>query len=286
MKHLSQKFRKYLMHQNLSKTTVRIYEFVAGKFLLRVNPALCSYFDIISYLKEFCTLRYKQLVLAGLKQLFIFLVEEEGLRIDNPCCRIVIRSNFCKDVLPAQLLNGEELDTLHERQGRYGMLEVRDRVILSLLITQGLTAIELSQVRIEHVDLRTRQIIILQSRKYLRRKLALLNGQTEMLRNYIDFYRPQLLRIPNNRLLLGKNGTEMGADNIQYLVSTLKHLVPGKELCPQLIRRSVIARWINEFKIPPEQVQLMCGHRWLSSTMRYQFGDMKKDVKLINKWLG
>ncbi|HVA99149.1 MAG TPA: hypothetical protein VNG53_09660 [Bacteroidia bacterium] len=48
---------------------------------------------------------------------------------------------------------------------------------------------------------------------------------------------------------------------LNYFVGTYKPLFPGRNLNPQTIRQNVIANWMNEKKLPLEQVQIMAGHK-------------------------
>ncbi|MEO6882419.1 MAG: hypothetical protein ABI199_00190 [Bacteroidia bacterium] len=63
-----------------------------------------------------------------------------------------------------------------------------------------------------------------------------------------------------------------------------KPLFPDRNLNTKTIRQSVIANWLNEKKIPLEQVQLLAGHRWTSSTERYKQNNLNEQRTLINKW--
>jgi hypothetical protein len=63
----------------------------------------------------------------------------------------------------------------------------------------------------------------------------------------------------------------------------MKSLFPHKNLNPQTIRKSVITNWLNEQKIPLEDVQLLSGQKWMSSTERYVKGN-KNAVKMCNCW--
>lgn len=42
--------------------------------------------------------------------------------------------------------------------------------------------------------------------------------------------------------------------------------------------------WLNEKKIPLEQVQLMAGHKWISSTLKYRQNDTDEQREMMNKW--
>ena len=73
-------------------------------------------------------------------------------------------------------------------------------------------------------------------------------------------------------------------DDIHYLVSTFKGLFPDRNLTPSSIRQSVIANWLNEKKIPLEQVQLMSGQKWISTTVKYRQNNLEEQRELMNKW--
>ena len=90
--------------------------------------------------------------------------------------------------------------------------------------------------------------------------------------------------IPNNDFVCGKLGTLISVDDIHYLVSTLKGLFPDRNLTPSNIRQSVIANWLNEKKIPLEQVQLMSGQKWISTTIKYRQNNIEEQRELMNKW--
>lgn len=71
---------------------------------------------------------------------------------------------------------------------------------------------------------------------------------------------------------------------MNYLVSTYKPLFPNRNLNPQTIRQSVISNWMNEKKLLLEQVQLMAGHKWFSSTVKYRQHNIEEQRGLMNKW--
>lgn len=77
------------------------------------------------------------------------------------------------------------------------------------------------------------------------------------------------MRQETNAFILGKLGNRITVDDINYLVSTYKELFPDRNLNPGTIRQSVISNWLNEKKLPLEQVQLMSGQRWISTTVKY-----------------
>ena len=71
---------------------------------------------------------------------------------------------------------------------------------------------------------------------------------------------------------------------MHYIFSTYKGIFPDRNLNPETIRQSVVANWINEKRFPLEQVQLMAGHRWISSTAKCRGHNMEEQRDLMNKW--
>lgn len=108
--------------------------------------------------------------------------------------------------------------------------------------------------------------------------------QYRILDRYINENRKDLIRDKTEALVIGKLGTALTADDIHYLVSTYKMLFPDRNLTPATIRQSVVSNWLNEKKLPLEQVQLLAGHRWISSTAKYRQHNMEQQRELMNKW--
>lgn len=284
MKTIDSEFFLYLKMHRYSVHTIRSYEFVVRK-LCRLEFENCTYTNVLSALSDQkYSLRYRQVMLAALKQYFHFLVES-GKRDNHPCPLLSIKGNYCIDFVESDLLSPGELQLLSSRAQRYSLLDQRDKALLSLLTHQGLNTTEIVKLRLANINLRDGSIWIGQSRKYLGRKLSLVKSQIAIFENYIFKVRPRLNRYKTDSVFLGKSGTTLTSDSIHYLVSTLKQLIPEKKLSPRLIRQSVIAWWIKGLKIPLEQVQLMCGHRWISTTQRYQFYPIEQDVRNVNRWL-
>ena len=96
--------------------------------------------------------------------------------------------------------------------------------------------------------------------------------------------RKKLLREETDAFILGKLGNRITVDDVHYITSTFKPLFPDRKLSPLTIRQSVIANWLNEKKIPLEQVQLMAGQKWISTTVRYRQTSIEEQREMMNKW--
>jgi integrase/recombinase XerD len=158
--------------------------------------------------------------------------------------------------------------------------------LTSLLIYQGLTPGEIADLNVANVDLDKGRIHAKGGRKIDHRWLYLNDTQQALFEEYLTEYRPRLLRPqkPTNKLLLGKLGTPIIVDSINYLIETAKPLFQDRIINPKVIRQSVIANWLNEHKIPLEQVQLMAGHKWISTTAAYRQASIEEQLEMISRF--
>ena len=263
----------------------------AYKIITNDNPDLHTYKfkDVINYLngksKEYANGNTKVYILNGLKKYFDFLIDS-GKRDDHPCMNLHLRNQRRREVIHQDLFTSKELELLLDREERYEDLKQRNRVVMSLLIYQGLNSAEISNLNLSHIDLDSGVIFVKASKKIGQRHIELVNKQYRLFDAYLNEGRKSLLREtnPTNAFVLGKLGTRISVDDIHYLVSTFKGLFPDRNLTPSSIRQSVIANWLNEKKIPLEQVQLMSGQKWISTTVKYRQNNLEEQRELMNKW--
>ena len=283
-------FEKYLHQYGHTDSTIKSY-LHAYKIITNDNPQLHSYKfkDVINYLseksKDYTNGNTKVYILIGLKKYFDYLIEI-GKRDDHPCINLHLRNQRRREVIHQDLFTGKELELILEREERYEDLKQRNRVVMSLLIYQGLNSAEISNLNLSHIDLDSGVIFIKASKKIGQRHIELVNKQYRLFDTYINEGRKSLHRdtIPTNAFVLGKLGTRLSVDDIHYLVSTCKSLFPDRNLTPSSIRQSVIANWLNEKKIPLEQAQLMSGQKWISTTVKYRQNNIEEQRELMNKW--
>jgi integrase/recombinase XerD len=171
-----------------------------------------------------------------------------------------------------------------EREERYPALKLKNQVLTSLLIYQALTAGEIAALKVEHIDLDKGTVYVKESRTLAKRYLELQPKQYRLIDRYIQESRKELISVETDKLVLGKLGTPITTDDINYIVSTFKLLFPDRNLNSKTIRQSVIANWLNEKKIPLEQVQLMTGQKWISTTAKYRQTSVEEQRTLINKF--
>jgi integrase/recombinase XerD len=284
-------FQQYLERQGHTAQTIKSYAYQASIFL-DANPKADTYKykDIASFLsdqsKAYKNLNYRNSILASIKRYYDYLIEV-GKRNDHPCRRIFLKSGKRnKQVIHNDLFSSAELELLMQREERYEDLRLKNQVIISLLIYQALTAGEIAELKITNIDLDNGTVYLKGSQKLSRRHLELNPKQYRLMDNYLTIGRPKLKRkeIKTDRLILGKLGTPITVDDVNYIVSTFKSLFPDRNLNPKSVRQSVIANWLNERKMPLEQVQLLAGHKWISSTFGYRQTSSDEQREMINRF--
>lgn len=281
-------FKEYLFQYGHSVSTVKSYLYTVDNYLTS-NPGAESYKyrEVLKYIegkvKEYNHSNSKNGLLAGIKKYYDYLIEL-GKREDHPCRTIYIKGRRGRDIIHHDLFTTGELELMMEREERYQELKLKNQLVISLLIYQGLTSGDIVAMKVRHVDLDKGTVYVKGQRRLSSRHIELHRTQHRIIDKYISEARPKLKRTETDALVLGKLGTPATTEDINYLTSTFKGLYPDRILNPKTIRQSVISNWLNEKKYPIEQVQLMAGHKWISTTDKYRQSDMDEQREMINKW--
>lgn len=280
-------FEEYLNKRGYTKQTVVTYLFQVKPFIA-TYPDLnkFTFRDVTEALKDFLknhkNQNYKNTILCSIKKYYDYLLET-GQRHDHPCRTLRFKAIRRKGVIHNDLFTSAELELLLERNERYVVLRKRNQVIASLLIYQGLGIQELADLKVHHVNLDTGKVYIKESKSGSRRHLELHPKQYRIFETYINESRKELLKTESDMLLVGIRGLPITKDDIRYVVETFKPLFPDRNLNPELVRQSVISNWLNEKRFPLEQVQLMAGHKWISTTARYRQSPADEKRLIINR---
>jgi len=289
MKTATETLMQYLESIHTTKSADS-YHYSIVKFLC-TNPDAekYTYQNIVDYLlqlkNEGAAGTYRSKILASIKKYYDYLIAI-GVRNDHPCRRLHIKDNRKKGLNFEELFSTEELELLLTREERYRYLGHRNKLLISLLIYQGLTSDEITRLTVQDLDVEEATIKVKASRKLSGRTLAMHRKQVVLVSRYLEDARPFLIRkeIPTNKLMITKLGKPESVDGIHAMLEPLKLLFPNKKLHSKAIRMSVIANWLNERKIPLEDAQLMAGHKWPSSTERYCREDLEEQRRVINEF--
>lgn len=276
------------LNEMLTAKTAESYLYTINHFV-KTNPKAKRYRfkDMVSYMDEVSQKQsnpqYRIRILSAIKKYYDYLIIT-GQRSDHPCKKLNIKSNSSQAIQTQDLFSSEELQLLLQRENRYWFLELRNQVLLSLLIYQGLSSEEIIRLELKDIDLDNGTIYIKASKNLNRRTLELKPKQILPLSKYIDEVRPKMLMVKTDILILSKLGKPISVDGIHAIIEPLKSLFADRKLNPQTIRMSVICNWLNQGKLTLEQTQELAGHKWIGTTQNYIKSDAKNERELINRY--
>ncbi len=245
-----------------------------------------GYARILDYIGE-CRSKYSNpgtvnRILASVKVYYDWLCHS-GQRRDHPAGSIRLRDNRHRDVQLQDLFKPEELERLLERKNRYADLLIRNQVVISLLIYQGLSIREMGGLRLVDVQLTEGTIYVHGTPRTNARTLPVKPRQIMLLHGYITKERPCLLKEKTDALILTKLGTAERGEGIHYLVSTYQDLFPDRSLTPQTIRQSVITNLLKQGH-DLRVVQVFAGHKYPSATERYRQSQIEELKAAVQKY--
>lgn len=305
-------FKQYLKQQELSKTTVVAYHYNTLKFISfldQTNTEIenCTEKEIMLYLnhlqKKGLDTVTKKMQLYSLKHFFNFLIAT-GRRPDNPVKKIKLQGTQKQKLYP--ILSPQELQNLYENYQipkqddkrshhnwftSYKLSKERNKVIIGLLVHQGITTAEISRILVEDLDLRNGKINIKGGRIGKDRTLELKSNQIMDIMEYLYNTRAELLKYQleeTKQLFLsapasGKTKVkEVGILNIfKRLTEELKQQNP-KFINFLQVRASVITFWLKNYNL--RQVQYFAGHKHILSTEMYLINDIDDLQKEIESY--
>lgn len=209
-------------------------------------------------------------------------------KLNNPVKSIRVKNP--KHNLVHDLIHESDLFSLYDQMDTAGHREVRNKVILGLLIYQGVSTGDLHRLSIDDLKLRKGTVLIREAggnrfkKGSTARELPLAALQIIDLIDYIENIRPRIQagsyrttpgRKPaidnvvkrSDQLLLSIGGSVNLKSSLLHLFRNIKAINPQVKNATQ-IRQSVIAGWLNKYDL--RKVQYMAGHRYVSSTEYYK----------------
>lgn len=270
-------FESYLQQYH-TEQTINSYVRSVQHFLdYSIKKNQSNYADILAYAnKKNITTRD----LSALKKYFDYQIQA-GKRTDHPCKGLYIKSKK-RAIQHQELLTREELASLLHRKERYQELVIRNKLILGLLIYQGLTPGNIVNLKIKHLDLENGTIYISATKTINRRTLELKPPQIMLFYKYI--FKEKNSQAKDSPMFMSKLNQPITVDTINRMLRPLNKTVALKNVNAQTIRQSVISNWINEDNMAIEDVQLLSGQKWLSSVDKYKKEDVNKKLELINRF--
>lgn len=288
-------YRNYLQKQNYSTSTIESYAKQVEKFTAwckrnHTTPEAIDYKVCMKYLKYLQkgntnkkTVNHK---LGTIKNYLNYLIVE-NYRTDNPIETTNVKG--IKRIVNYNLLESDELEDLYYSfesdnvADKYHKLcAKRNKIIVGLMVYQGLNTKELIGLEIEDLQLYKGKVYIKSTRKSNARTLELKPWQIIEFLEYVKEVREEITRrkqlvservfIPNNKRL---------GNTIYHIIKKLKR-INHKLTNIHQIRASVITNWLKMYNL--RQVQVMAGHRYISSTERYLQDDLESLHEIVNNF--
>jgi integrase/recombinase XerD len=192
----------------------------------------------------------------------------EGKRNDNPAAGVFIKGLVRK--LPTNLLSLEEMEELFKQYSVQLNVDSGKKIMLGLLVYQGLRVGEIMRLQSHHIKLKDGKIFIKAVKRTNARLLDLKAVQIKELQNYLTQN-----KFKEGSLFIEAGKREVSERNInnriKYMFDQLKRLNP-KVINAKQIRSSVITHWLRQNNL--RQVQYLSGHKYVSSTQRYQVNNL------------
>ena len=263
-------FTEYLQQKKYSPVTVGRYVVYNKRFLTWLANENSSsetfiYNDVLGFMRH-ChqngtTKRTVHYILCIVRHYCNYLISE-GKRNDNPAAGVFIKGLVRK--LPTNLLSTETMEELFKQYSIQLNVDSSKKIIFGLMVYQGLSAGEIMGLQRCHIKINEGKIFIKGTKRSNERLLELKGLQVAALQNYLDA----------NKFKEGYLFVEKGKqinNRIQHMLKQLRQLNPAITN-PQQIRSSVISEWLRKNNL--RQVQYMAGHKYVSSTERYQTNNL------------
>jgi integrase/recombinase XerD len=277
-------FKIYLEQKRLTAATARSYTVYIRTFTDWLNSeqldaGAFTYNELLNFITHLQGLgkskRAIQYLLGIVRHYCNYLVLEHR-RSDNPAAGVFMKGIIRR--LPANLLSWEEMEELYRQYSIQLNVPLTSKVILGLLIYQGLAAEEISRLEAMHVHLREGRLFIRAMKRTGERWLPLSALQLIELGEYMHENKCKTGPLLVTGRKRPASSTNIG-NRMQGMIKQLRRLNPRVINAAQL-RSSVIAHWLKGNNL--RQVQYMAGHKYVSSTQRYQLttlDDLKSELQ-------
>ena len=288
-------FKDYLEEQNYSESTVNLHTKETQNFIKWCNRNSTTVIEI-DYKKSLKYIKYltrkgttKKTInhrLRSVKIYFDYLIGE-ACRSDNPIENTTIKG--VKRNVNYNLLEPEELEDLYysfetdkyqEEYHKY--TSKRNKVIVGLMVYQGLNTTELIHLELEDLQLYKGKIYIKSGARSNSRTLELKSWQVIELLEYVKEIREEIKvrkNVESERLFI-PNNARLG-NTIYFILKKLKK-INNKVTNANQLRASVITNWLKQYNL--RQVQVLAGHRYISSTERYLEDDLESLHEIVNNF--
>lgn len=222
-------------------------------------------------------------------KIYLYFLIEIGKRDDNPLENFKIKSN--KPPLLQGFLTEAELQFIYEnypesQKGKNNLYLKRNKILLGLMIFQGLSTGDLEVLKVNDIDLKKAQISVPKAtkRKGNLRVLPLEASQILAINDYLNCTRDKLiiqLKSNENSLNLFPKRAK---SRMKDVVKTIKPDISTYFKISNLnqFRISRIALWLKQYNA--REVQYKSGYKYLSSLEKYHLNELESLKEAVNKY--
>lgn len=286
---LKMNFSDYLKGRKLTKRTISTFERISVIFLNWIEAEQIEidqvrYQDILQFMK-YCqrqaSQRTVQHYLNVVRHYYDYLIEK-GKTSANPVTGIKIQGVQRKKLY--HLFHPQELHAIYNSYQDESLKGKRNKVMLSLLVYQGVKTEELAKLEVKDVKLKEGKIEIPGGHKSERRMMQLESHQILEFYDYVNTTRKETLKQSGQKT--EKLFVSMqGGDSLSSCMTRLMFWVKRKNkqvVNAKQLRASVIVKWLRMYNL--RKVQYLAGHRYISSTEAYQQSEMEGLTEEVNKF--
>jgi len=293
-------FKRFMAKNGLEENTVRQNRNYTGIYLEwmsreNIETKQARYKDIIAFIQDLQSKkhnsRFINRVVLAVRHYYDYLGVPK-----NPASGIFIRGAVSK--VPIYIVSYPELIKLYESYQTLDNRTKRNKVILGLIVYQGVTTRELQRLEMHHIKLKESKIYIPGTKKSLARVLPIKGNQLLEIRDYLEVVRIELQRdvykersgrvmkkvdqeAIENQLFFSERGNGNIKSSLYHMFRQIKKMNP-KITSGKVIRQSVITEWTKSIGI--RQVQYMAGYKCVGSVERYKNYNMEMLAEALKEY--
>lgn len=287
-------FKEYLKYKRFTSKSIESRLTVFNQYLKWIEKEnldieQISYNDLLLFMKH-C--QHKGISQRTIKHYMIIVrhfydhLIREQINTINPATDITVKGARRKVLY--HTLETHELHQLYNKYPSSTRSEThrdrRNKVILGLLVYQGLQTAELAKLEVQHIKLREGKIDVPGGINWNTRMMNLEAHQVMDLYDYVLKTRNEIMEMrpkrksqekqQTDRLFINEGGSHDHFSNmITQLMIKVRKINPLVKNAKQ-IRASVIVKWLKLYNL--REVQYLAGHRYISSTEGYLQNDMEE----------